>query len=81
MRDRDLLLTVEFVDSFHELHFLDAPQTEIASIRISYELFTVRTEVDQFDPLANLELSEVPEVYRPDVVVGAGVLFSVCEVD
>ena len=81
MRDWRLLVTAERVQPLHELHLLDAPQGDIASVSVRYELFAVWTEVYEFDAFADFELAQVPEVDRPYVIISARVILSISEID
>lgn len=81
MCDWRLLLATERSESLKELHFLDAPQVDVASVRIGDKLLTVWTEVYELDALANFKFTQVPKVDRPNVIIRARVFLSVGEVN
>ena len=81
LSDRRLLITLEGSDFSDELHLLYAPKSQVTGVRDGKELLTVRAEVNEFNSFADLELSNVPEVDCPHMVIGARIVFRVCEVN
>ena len=76
-----MLASPKLVNVSEELHLLETPKSEFTSVGVGKEILTVGTEVNEFDALSDGELSQILEIDRPHVVIGARVFLCVGQVD
>lgn len=69
------------MDISDEFHLLETPKSELTRVRVGEEILTVRTEIDQFNALANSQLPQVLEVDRPHMVIRARIFLCIGQVD